>query len=284
MLVVTTLIAAAGWIFTKEAIQGMPIIGFMALRFIFAAVIIFPLCISTHQKISFSNIPKAVGLGSLQTVQMLFWVIAVSTSSSLGEGAFILSLSILLVPLVVWLLFKEKPLSVFWVSLPIAISGLLFLSLTNGWTFSIGQLWFLGSAIALALYFTLNARLLQKIAIFPLTCIQFFCNAVICSVLSFLFEDWPEAIPLSIWAWFFASVIIATCLRYVLQAVGQKHVNIGNAAIIMILEPIWTLLFSVVFYDEPMPWMKWVGCTLIFVALVIYRGYVFLRTRRSKIY
>lgn len=284
LLVFTTILAAAGWVFSKETIQGMPMIGFMGLRFLLASIILLPLCYSTQQTIRLVDIPKVLMSGSLQMIQMILWILAIGANSSLGEGAFIMSLSILLVPLIAWLIFKEKPLSIFWISFPIAAIGLGFLSLSNGWNASIGQLWFLGSAIALALYFNINGRMVQKIAVLPLSCIQMFCTGAVCTIISLLFETWPSAISLSIWSWFAASVLIATILRYVLQAIGQKYVNVGNAAIIMVLEPIFTLLLSVIFYHEPMPWMKWLGCFLILAALLIYRGYVFLRTRRSELY
>lgn len=41
-LVLTTFIAAWGWVFSREAVQGMPIFGFLGTRFLFAAIILLP--------------------------------------------------------------------------------------------------------------------------------------------------------------------------------------------------------------------------------------------------
>lgn len=38
ILVATTILAAAGWIFSKEAIQGLPAFGFIGLRFVLASL------------------------------------------------------------------------------------------------------------------------------------------------------------------------------------------------------------------------------------------------------
>ncbi len=45
VLVATTMIAALGWIFSKETIQGLPPFGFIGLRFTIASLCLLPLCI-----------------------------------------------------------------------------------------------------------------------------------------------------------------------------------------------------------------------------------------------
>lgn len=49
---------------------------------------------------------------------MLLWIYAVATTPSLGEGAFIMSLSMLFVPLVAWGMLHIRPSGAFWASLP----------------------------------------------------------------------------------------------------------------------------------------------------------------------
>lgn len=44
LLVAATLIAACGWIFSREAIAGMPVFAFLGLRFFFAALLLLPFC------------------------------------------------------------------------------------------------------------------------------------------------------------------------------------------------------------------------------------------------
>lgn len=284
ILVFVTIIAAFGWVFSKQAITGMPPLGFMGLRFLSAAIILLPVCIGAHQSINLLNLPKALFAGCLQAINMIFWILAISFGGALGEGSFIMSLAVLMVPLVGWVLFKDKPLLIFWISLPIAVIGLGFLTLSNGWHANVSQLWFFASALTQAVFFIFNSRFVQKIAILPLTCIQLFCTGLCCMLLSFIFETWSSTVSWQTLGWLAASVLIATSLRYALQLMGQKYVPVGNAAIIMILEPIFTTIAGVIVYSEPMPWMKWVGCLLILISLFIYRGYVFIRTRNSILF
>ena len=271
ILVVTTLLAGFGWIFSKEAIQGLPPFGFIALRFLLASLCLLPFCFGSLKSISFVQFRQALGGGLILALALLAWVYAVSISDTLGEGAFIVSLSMIIVPIVAWALFREKPKRAFWFAMPIAVAGLAFLSLKGGWQSSPGQLWFLFNACLLALHFNINSRLAQSLPILLLTCIQLFVTGLIALMVSSLVETMPEHIDNEIWGWFLASAILATSLRFAMQTLGQKGCNPANAALIMLLEPIWTVILSIIWYGEQLSRNKFIGCSLILLALIFYR-------------
>ncbi|WP_260259385.1 DMT family transporter [Vibrio intestinalis] len=271
ILVCATILSALGWIFSKETIQGLPPFGFVGLRFLLASLCLLPFCLGSLRRASWRDIRSAALVGCLLATALMSWIHAISISDTLGEGAFILSLSMLMVPFVAWVLFGQRPKRIFWVSLPVAICGLAFLSLKDGWQSSSSQLWFLFNAVILALHFNVNSKYSKTLPILLLTCIQLFVTGVIGLVASTLFETVPVYIEPSIWGWFAASTILATALRYVMQTTAQKQIVPGNAALIMILEPIWTVFLSIAWYGEQMSLNKMVGCSLILFALILYR-------------
>ncbi|WP_410016805.1 DMT family transporter [Sodalis sp. C49] len=280
LLVATTLIAGFGWIFSKESLQGMPTFGFIGARFLLAAAFLLPFCFGRRNHIIPAAIPGIIGVGCLQAVSLLLWIYAVSLSHALGEGAFIMSLSMLFVPLAAWILFRMPPSRPFWESLPLALAGLALLTLTHGWQLSVSQFWFLCAALAQAVYFCVNSRFARLMPVLPLTCIQLFCTGLCGVALSWYYETWPAAIGADIWLWFAASAIIATSLRFLLQMAGQKKTSVANAAIIMVLEPVWTVLLATLWYGENMPAQKAVGCCLILLALILYRGRQYLLLKK----
>jgi drug/metabolite transporter (DMT)-like permease len=218
---------------------------------------------------------------------LLLWVYAVSVSDTLGEGGFIMSLSMLFVPLVAWALFGDKPTNTFWYSLPFAVIGLILLSLAGEWHQSSGQLWFLVSAMLLAVHFNFNSRYAQRIPVLLLTTIQLFCTGLIGLVASAFFEVWPSNVPDVTWVWFTLSVLVATSFRYVIQTLGQKGTSTENAAIIMILEPVWTMLLSMWWLGEQMSLNKVMGFSFILFAIVINRSWgnvkvIYLRRKNLK--
>lgn len=287
LLVAATLIAASGWIFSKEAIAHLPAFGFIGLRFLLASICLLPFCYRHFIRVKSIDLIKAFCVGALLGSALLLWIYAVSISDTLGEGAFIMSLSMLFVPLVAWPLFGYKPTSAFWCSLPFAIIGLVLLSLAGGWQQSSSQLWFLFAAMMLAVHFNFNSRYAQRIPVLLLTCIQLFSTGLMGLAMSAFFEVWPDNIPNSTWGWFALSVLVATSLRYVLQTLGQKGTSTANAAIIMILEPIWTLLLSMLWLAEQMSTYKVMGCIFILFAIVINRSWgnlklIYLRRGKYK--
>lgn len=271
ILIITTFLAAAGWVFSKEAIQGLPPFGFIGIRFIFASLCLLPFCFSALKKSDGQDCFRSMGVGVLLAGSIFCWIYAISISDTLGEGAFIMSLSMLFVPLLAWPLFGSKPPRAFWYSLPIAFVGLFLLSWSDGWNIATSQLWFIAAAVGLATHFNFNSKYSASLPTILLTTLQLFTVGCLGVVLSFFLETWPEEVSLITWKWVLLSVLLATSLRYLMQTVGQKLVNPTNAAILMLLEPIWTMMLSVWVYNESMPLNKILGCALLLLSLFFYR-------------
>ncbi len=107
LLIAATVIAACGWIFSREAIAGMPVFAFLGLRFFFAALLLLPFCRGFRpQK---QHWPKLIISGLWFALNLCLWIYSVSTTASLGEGAFIMSLSMMFVPLTAWVMMKVRP-------------------------------------------------------------------------------------------------------------------------------------------------------------------------------
>ena len=108
ILVATTMIAALGWIFSKETIQGLPPFGFIGARFTIASLCLLPLCYRPLLKANLKDVLSAGGVGLLLGSAVMTWIYAISISDTLGEGAFIMSLSMLFVPIVAWVMFRQQ--------------------------------------------------------------------------------------------------------------------------------------------------------------------------------
>ncbi|TNH01839.1 DMT family transporter [Testudinibacter sp. TR-2022] len=273
LMFLVTLIGASGWFLSKNAIAEMPSVGFMGLRFLLAAFIFLPFAYRSLYRLTKIQILNASAVGVVLALNLFLWVQGITYSNALGEGAFLVSLSMLIAPLIAWLVFKHRPLPVFWLSMPIALAGLYLLAIGRygELRFSSGSILFLLSSLSAALYFVLNHQYAKNIPSMPLIVIQFGIVGMLCSGYSLTFEVWRTNISSQTWLWFVASVLIASNLRYFVQTLGQKHCNITTAAIIMVLEPVWTLILSVWIMNEPITILKLLGCLLILCALLSYR-------------
>ncbi|ELI6422783.1 DMT family transporter [Aeromonas veronii] len=283
LMVLVTLLAAAGWLFSKEAIRELPPAAFIGSRFLLAALLLLPLAWLREPPPTRAQLARAAGCGTLLGASLLLWVTAISQSDALGSGAFIMSVATLMAPLAAWGAFRAKPGRHYWLTLPIAIAGLLLLSSSTHWGVSLSLFWFLAAATTLGIQLAVHRHFAQSIAPTWLTCIQLAMTGLLGTLLSLLTEQWPEAgVSHGIWGWFAASVLIATTLRYWLLTHALSKMTTAHAALMMLLEPVWTLLLSTLFYSEPLGGAKLAGAGLVLGALVLYQLPLLLRSARLK--
>ncbi|HDZ8837896.1 DMT family transporter [Aeromonas veronii] len=283
LMVLVTLLAAAGWLFSKEAIRELPPAAFIGSRFLLAALLLLPLAWLREPPPTRAQLLRAAGCGKLLGASLLLWVTAISQSDALGSGAFIMSVATLMAPLAAWGAFRAKPGRHYWLTLPIAIAGLLLLSSSTHWGVSLSLFWFLAAATTLGIQLAVHRHFAQSITPTWLTCIQLAMTGLLGTLLSLLTEQWPEAgVSNGIWGWFAASVLIATTLRYWLLTHALSKMTTAHAALMMLLEPVWTLLLSTLFYSEPLGGAKLAGAGLVLGALVLYQLPLLLRSARLK--
>jgi|SRR5699024_10653556 len=284
-LVLVTVIAAISWIFSKEAVLGMPPILFMAVRFFLAALCLAVVSGRHLKQLTAPLLRRSVVVGLFFGIGMATWVVGLASGDSMGEGAFITSLGVVLVPVVARFGFAEIPPRTTWYALPVAAAGLALLALENGLVLSAPQLYYIASACFIACFFTLNTQATNtnstgtRKAVHPLalTTIVMCIATLVTAVASFAVErnSWATfSITPALTGWVVASATIGTALRFLLQTYAQSLSTSTNGAVILVLEPIWVALFSAFWFSERLGGVQLLGCTFIFAALLINRWHV----------
>jgi len=289
LLVVVTLMAAISWIFSKEAVLLMPPLMFMALRFLLAGSVLAVIAWPSLKRLSLDQFKRSAGVGLVFGVAMSFWVMGLFHVTHIGEGAFLTSLGVVIVPVIARVIFQEaQPLST-WFAIPVAVGGLALLSLKNGFRPEIGQVFFVVAAFIFALYFTLNTRAANqrtvinrrgetvekhRVPALPLTAIALLTVGTVTLTESALLEPWAPTLDnfsgmLALWVG--ASAIVGTAGRFLLQTYAQSLATHSHGVVILVLEPVWVALFAAGWFSESMSAIQLAGCGLIFLALLINR-------------
>lgn len=271
LLLFATFLAAAGWVFSKESLGGLLPLQFVGTRFLLAGVVLVAFSWGQLRGLDRRALGRAAMVGVVFAVAMAFWILGLEHASHIGEGAFIASLGIVLVPVFARLFFGEHPPKATWVALPVALAGFACLSLAHGFRFEPGQWYFLIAALLFSFLFNLNSRVVRGIPVLALSAVQVSMVGVLILPASLLLEDWPASVPTPILFWLLASAIIATTLRFLVQLHGQSLTTPSHAAIILMLEPMWTALVAAWWFKESMTAMQLLGCGLISLALVMSR-------------
>ncbi|AOY87485.1 permease [Marinobacter salinus] len=289
LLVAVTLLAAISWIFSKEAILLMPPLLFMGVRFLIAGTLLAIVAWRPLMRLSGDQIRRSLGVGLVFGVAMSFWVMGLFHGTSMGEGAFLTSLGVVIVPIIARAVFKEEQPPSTWLAIPIAVAGLALLSLKNGFQPEPGQLFFVTAASIFALYFTLNTRAAnqrtitnrrgetiekKRVPALPLTALALLTVGLVTLAESAILEPWQKAFtepnPVLIW-WVLGSAVIGTAGRFLTQTYAQSLSAHSHGVVILVLEPVWVALFAAGWFGETMSPMQLGGCGLIFAALVVNR-------------
>ncbi|MDR3439403.1 DMT family transporter [Telmatospirillum sp.] len=270
LLVLVTVLAAAGWLFSLFALRGLPTLFFIGTRFLLAGSVLAVFGLRQLSRLGVRDVWRAAVTGVAICLSMTLWTEGLQLTDNLGVGAFICSLGNILAPVFGWVLFKIRISVATWVAVAVATAGMACLSINNGVGFSPADLFFLASAVANSLYLNLNNRFASRIAVLPLAVIQLTVVGALALAVSPFLEHWPAAVGVETIGWFLASVLIATSLRYFLLVKGQAMAPISHTALIMNLEPVWTAVLAAVCLGTTISGVQFVGCALIFLALLLH--------------
>jgi drug/metabolite transporter (DMT)-like permease len=102
-----------------------------------------------------------------------------------------------------------------------------------------------------------------------LTILQFGYAALFSWIIGFLFEDFPAVWSTQMLGGLLYLSVFATAVALLLQNVGQKYTNPAPAAIILSLESVFGVMFSIFFYGEKLTLRLFCGFCLIFIAVII---------------
>ncbi|PLX75249.1 MAG: EamA family transporter [Azoarcus sp.] len=271
LLLAATLLAACGWIFSKESLAGLAPFQFVGWRFLIAGLVLAVFSWPQLRVLDRAALGRAAMVGVLFAAAMSLWILVLQHGKHLGEGAFIASLGIVLVPVFARFFFGERPPVSTWVALPVALSGFACLSLAHGFRVEPSQWFFFAAALVFAFLFNLNSRVVRGVPVLALSTIQVLIVGILVLPASALVESWPATVPAPVLFWLLASELIATTLRFLVQLHGQSLTTPSHAAVILMLEPVWTALVAAWWFGESMSAMQLLGCGLIALALVISR-------------
>ena len=184
-----------------------------------------------------------------------------------GNAGFITSLYVVLVPVVIFVGWKEKPHWLAIVAVGMAGVGAYFLS--TGGRFEVQR----GDALELigALFWALHVALLGKVAS-RFDSMSFSAGQlIICGILNLipgLFIEQPVVTgPLVVATIYTAVFSLGLC--YTLQVWAQKHTSPTDAALILSLESVFAVLAGWFLLSEKLAPIQVFGCVCIFLAVML---------------
>ena len=227
--------------------------------------------VSKARPLDFTKVEIIGGIacGIVLTTASAFQQTGISGDTDAGIAAFITALYVLIVPIIYRLLGKKSPLTV-WLSVGIAIVGFYLLCIKSDFTIAPSDGLVLICAFIFAVHIITIDRFSPKCDGVRMSCIQFFSSFILNAILALIFE-WPINLPL-IGECLPSLLYLGICssgIAYTLQIVGQKNVNPAVASVILSLESVFGAVGGAIFFGETMLTRQYIGCAIVFVAVVI---------------
>jgi len=270
LLIITTILWGTSFIITKNLTQEVPIFLYLGIRFSIAIIGFIPYFIRIKR------MNKKILLFGALTGLLFYFVIVFQTfgiqTTTAGKAAFITGLSTIMVPFITWLGFRKAIKKRVWLAVIISISGMVFLLLEGESNIIIGDFLVLLCAVLYALFIVLNDKYVRAVDVYLYSMVQL----IVISVLSFggsvLFNEAYDLTNISspFWLIFIYMGLVLTTGTFIFQNWSQQHQGPTQTAIIFTLEPVFAVIFaSFVFGNETMTPYGWIGCLLVFSAILI---------------
>jgi drug/metabolite transporter (DMT)-like permease len=192
-----------------------------------------------------------------------------------GKAGFITGLYVVLVPLFLALVWRQRPRWSSWVASLVAAAGLYLLSAVEQIALSLGDVLELAGAVVWALHVILISRLAQRVDVLRLAWVQ----CVVCAVLSLAFglglESHTLAKLVDVWWAIAYTGVFSVGLGYTLQMLGQRHAPPADASVILSMESVFAALAGWLMLGETLTAWQLLGCGLMLVGMLLAQAGTF---------
>lgn len=269
-LLLATIIWGSSFIIMKDALDDMGTFFLLAVRFTGACILLAAVFWYKLRLLNFYYIKAGFVMGS-----MLLAAYAVQTfglaETTPGKNAFLTAGYCVMVPFLYWLIAGKRPDRYNISAAVLCILGIGLVSLDSNLTMGRGDLLTVACGLFYALHIIVSTRYTQGSDVMLLTISQFFFAAFWSWVMSFFFETAPILSDVRLYTWFSLAYlcVFATAGALGLQMYGLKYTAPAAGALILSLEAVFGVLFSVLVGAEAVTPRLLLGFVIIFIAIVV---------------
>ncbi len=251
---------------TKDLVQRVPVLDYLAVRFSIAAVAVLLLAPRSVRRLSSSTRRSAVILGVLYGVAQILQTAGLAHTAASVSG-FITGLYVVATPVLAALLLRQRIGATTWGAVALALAGLAVLTL-SGLSVGYGEALTFVSALLYALHIVGLSRWSTSRDAVGMTIIQLAAIAVLCWVATL-----PDGVRLpqtrADWAAVLYMALVAGALAMMAQTWAQAHLPPTRAAIIMSMEPVFAAFFAVLLGGESLTARMLLGGAMVLTAMLV---------------
>jgi drug/metabolite transporter (DMT)-like permease len=186
-----------------------------------------------------------------------------------GNAGFLTGLYVVLVPIVMFVGWRQKIGWQTWAGATIATLGVYLLGVGDRFQIHYGDALEIIGAALWALHVVVVGQAVKHVGVLAFSVGQYFVAGALNLLIGLVLEG--NTLPgLAVCWWTVVYVgVVSVAIAYTLQAVGQKHAPAADAAIILSMEAVFAALFGYLLLHEVLTSRQLLGCALILAAMLV---------------
>ncbi|NPV59974.1 MAG: DMT family transporter [Actinobacteria bacterium] len=267
-LIAVTVVWGLTFSLVKKSLEEIPPFVFMAYRFALAFLVMAAVSLRRVRDMKRGTLAAGSLLGlflygaySLQTIGLKY--------TSAGNAGFITGLFVVFVPVLSTIFLRKRPGARSVISVVLATAGLALLSLQPGEGINLGDALVLGCAFTYSLHIIFMDRFVQRHDLVLLTLVQMGVVAFLHTASGLIFEDFSFPTGGFVWMTIAVCGVLASAVAFFVQAWAQKVISPVRTSVVLIMEPVFSVLFGIWLLGERLSWRGWLGCAIMLAAMFI---------------
>ena len=266
-LVFVTIIWGLTFVLVKQSLNDAPPFYFATLRFGLATILAITV---VNRKIF--QMKKNELIGGIICGFFLFMGYSFQNfglmNTTASKSAFITSVSVILVPVLLLLLGLQKVALKIWLIIGAALIGLYILLNPMGGEVNFGDILTLGCALSFAIHIIFqDIYLKKKVNVVRFFVIQVMFVFLISALSGFAFESSNIILSERLFVAIAVTGILGTFVAIIIMLWAQTILSATQTAILLSLEPVFAALFSVFYAGEILGLSGWIGGAIIVVSV-----------------
>ena len=241
----------------------------IAFRFLIASVALLVVAFPQRKQLDKKYWIDGFWMGLTLFISYILQVGGLALDTSPGKSAFLCTTYSVMVPFLYWLVTKERPKIHHILCVFLCLTGVGILSLTGGWGMSMGDFLTVASGVPCAINIVISSIVCKDRNVLLLTTIELWVVTVFAWIFVFVGNSFPANFPMGAVGGIVYLGLFATALCLYMQSYGLKYAEPAIGGMILSLESVFGVIFSVMIYHERITVRMLVGFAVIFAAILL---------------
>ena len=241
----------------------------IALRFTVASLALLVVVCPLRNLLNRQYWIDGIWMGITLFLSYILQVAGLAMDTSPGKSAFLCTTYCVMVPFMYWFATKKRPEMLHIVCVFLCLLGIGILSLKGGFGMSAGDVLTVLSGVPCAVNIVTSAIVCQNKNPLLLTTIELGVVAVLAWICVIFTDTFPREFPLNTVGGIVYLGLVATALCLFLQSYGLKYAEASIGGMLLSLESVFGVIFSIIIYHEKVTLRMVVGFAVIFTAILL---------------